>query len=829
MNIITTTALSNFKKNKSRNILIGIAIVLTAFLLTLIPTVGMGMIEFQSTAVNEIFPTYHGMYRDVKESTAEKLLKDEEFDMAGLREDPAYMYCENSDVVIAMVAVDDNTVKLSKTELAEGEFPKKASEIVVSPKLMESMGFEGGLGDRITVPFQMLTKEGLGMLKEKEFVICGIVSDSENAVRNGIYTSIVSDAFVKEILPEGEHTYRVYFRLKNTDQADVEVLETRMKDIGESYGIKEKDIVYNSEYLWSNYTDPETFKAGIVILLVIVLTGMLTIYSIYYVSMLDKVQEYGRLRAIGATKRQIRKLVFREGFAVAAIAVPVGILAGILVSLLLIRGMIYLDINTEPLLAEQMRSLYERHEVHAVKLWIIGLALFVSLFTVYCALLRPMRIAGSISPIEAIRYRGKEKQHKKKRRGCESISTGKLTAVNLGRNKKRTAITIVTLGATGILFMMAATVISCMNPQFMAEEEIRSTARVELDSWEGDEMHPERELLQIQKNNPLNEELKKYILQIDGVEKLDVVSRMNTGIREKGITEEDGRPLQTEIIGLGGEVMNELEKYVVEGSVRDRSLTDGTGIILQESVMIMWPELEGIHSGDYISLELYDGDQTEEKEFKVAAVTDAPRSLGGYCFSMPDETLRSFSERELSYQFDIFVEQGKETAAEEELRQLISEEEFLTMDTYKEQYEMAEMSVGMIMYGSYGILLILGLIGILNLINTMTNSVYIRRKELGMLQAVGMSERQTINMLQLEGLFYTAGTLAVSLGIGSAAGYLVFLWAEKAGILDIKTYTYPVVPAVVLILAVLVTQILVTYLVSKSFKKQSLIERIRFS
>ena len=81
----------------------------------------------------------------------------------------------------------------------------------------------------------------------------------------------------------------------------------------------------------------------------------------------------------------------------------------------------------------------------------------------------------------------------------------------------------------------------------------------------------------------------------------------------------------------------------------------------------------------------------------------------------------------------------------------------------------------------YAFLIILGAIGIMNLINTMINSIYTRRRELGMIQAIGMSEKQLVRMMQLEGLFYTAGTLLVSLGLGSLAGYGVFLYAKQDG------------------------------------------------
>ena len=132
------------------------------------------------------------------------------------------------------------------------------------------------------------------------------------------------------------------------------------------------------------------------------------------------------------------------------------------------------------------------------------------------------------------------------------------------------------------------------------------------------------------------------------------------------------------------------------------------------------------------------------------------------------------------------------------------------------------------MYGCYGLLLVFGLIGILNLVNTMINSVYVRRRELGMLQAIGLSGKQTVNMLQLEGLFYTAGTLVLSLGLGSLLGYLAFLWAREEGLMSIRIYHYPAGPALMLVAVVLLVQLLITYLVNLNFKKSSLIERIRF-
>ena len=117
----------------------------------------------------------------------------------------------------------------------------------------------------------------------------------------------------------------------------------------------------------------------------------------------------------------------------------------------------------------------------------------------------------------------------------------------------------------------------------------------------------------------------------------------------------------------------------------------------------------------------------------------------------------------------------------------------------------------------------------MNLVNTMINSIYTRKKELGMMQAIGLSERQLLGMMQMEGLFYTAGTLAVALGIGSLAGYGVFRYMKAENIMNVTSYHYPALSAVLLALVVALTQVLLTCAVSRSFRKMSLIDRIRYS
>lgn len=207
MNIITTTAFANLKKNKSRNILIGIAIALTAFLLTMLPTMVMGQLGLQFQAVNELYSPVHGVYRNVDEKTAAKMQEDKTFETVGL--------------------------------------------------ILE--------------------------VTEKEFVIAGMIEDTPEFLEKGFYAPMVSEAFAKETIPEGEHVYEVYFQLKDIEGMVTEKIEERIKLAGEQYGLTESDIAENEDYLIANYVDVALYMGLGALLAVIVLAVQILIT--YFVNM----------------------------------------------------------------------------------------------------------------------------------------------------------------------------------------------------------------------------------------------------------------------------------------------------------------------------------------------------------------------------------------------------------------------------------------------------------------------------------------------------------------------------------------------------------------
>lgn len=804
---------------KSKNILIGIAIILTTLLLFVIPSIGKDMVEVNFAVINKIYPTWHALYRNVDESTVMKLAAHHDVKTYGLRSDAGYMNLE--DATVSMMYMDRTGMELYKVKLKEGQLPQKENDIVVSKGILEALGQNGKIGDTITVPYQILKDDGLDYTKEKDFRICGFLADNESSKEQKQYTSLVSEAFLKAEIPVEQVKYRFLLQVNGQKGNTTADYTETIQNIARQFGISEDDMNINKEYLAANYVDPATIPVIVGIMLIVVLAGIITIYSVYYVSMNQRVREFGKLKAIGATKRQLRQIVLREGMGVALFAIPIGLLIGTVAVKVVLLQFVEHAKDSNVLITEAYKVV-AKGEVQLYYWWIYLLAIAVTLCTVYLSLMKPMRMAAKVSEIEAMRYQGGSKRQKSSRKGYQFLNIGRLTKRNLAENKKKSTITIVSMAVTGIFVMMVATVLSCANPMESAKSSIVGQYEISPIVESGNKEHPEYEWAEVQKNNPLNEGLKQQIEELDGVERVDVF----TALKVSGGPFEE--KIGTEFInGVPEEYAEELKKGITEGNVTYEELKSGDKVILDRALLHWYPDIK---VGDKLKLNIHDGDNTFQKEIEVAAIGEYGTGLTNYnCLIMAKEGAEKLTINNSSSYFQVIADKDYDEALEASLQAIVDGSGRLQMRTWKNEYDTWENAIQMTRGACYAFIIILAAISIMNLINTMINSVHVRKKELGMMQAIGMSDRQLMKMLQLEGIFYTVGTLIISIGVGSLAGYPLFLYAKRTGMFDISTYHYPVTAAIIIILTLFVIQMLLAIFIAKSVRKDSLIERIRFS
>lgn len=819
MKMTTRVAYCNMRHYKSKNILIGIAIILTTLLLFVIPSIGKDMVEVNFAVINKIYPTWHALYRNVDESTVMKLAAHHDVKTYGLRSDAGYMNLE--DATVSMMYMDRTGMELYKVKLKEGQLPQKENDIVVSKGILEALGQNGKIGDTITVPYQILKDDGLDYTKEKDFRICGFLADNESSKEQKQYTSLVSEAFLKAEIPVEQVKYRFLLQVNGQKGNTTADYTETIQNIARQFGISEDDMNINKEYLAANYVDPATIPVIVGIMLIVVLAGIITIYSVYYVSMNQRVREFGKLKAIGATKRQLRQIVLREGMGVALFAIPIGLLIGTVAVKVVLLQFVEHAKDSNVLITEAYKVV-AKGEVQLYYWWIYLLAIAVTLCTVYLSLMKPMRMAAKVSEIEAMRYQGGSKRQKSSRKGYQFLNIGRLTKRNLAENKKKSTITIVSMAVTGIFVMMVATVLSCANPMESAKSSIVGQYEISPIVESGNKEHPEYEWAEVQKNNPLNEGLKQQIEELDGVERVDVF----TALKVSGGPFEE--KIGTEFInGVPEEYAEELKKGITEGNVTYEELKSGDKVILDRALLHWYPDIK---VGDKLKLNIHDGDNTFQKEIEVAAIGEYGTGLTNYnCLIMAKEGAEKLTINNSSSYFQVIADKDYDEALEASLQAIVDGSGRLQMHTWKNEYDTWENAIQMTRGACYAFIIILAAISIMNLINTMINSVHVRKKELGMMQAIGMSDRQLMKMLQLEGIFYTVGTLIISIGVGSLAGYPLFLYAKRTGMFDISTYHYPVTAAIIIILTLFVIQMLLAIFIAKSVRKDSLIERIRFS
>ena len=848
-------AFDNMKYHRSKNMLTGIAIVLTTLLLFLVPTVGVDMILAQYEMVNEEYPTWHAIFSNVDRQSVRDISLHHDIKDWGVYSDVIAHFSDLPDrgITVGMYYIDENAAKLNKVVLTAGKLPEKDNEIVISKEVMSMLDIDGEVGDTITIPYQMVTETGLDYSQEKDFVISGLFDVTFATVGfPTTYEVFVSDVFLQET--GADDSYYFLIQVGDRENATLDEIKEAIDNIAEQFDIPDDDYSYNLSYLSANYVDPSIVAAIVVIMFIIIIAGAVTIYSIYYVSMSQRIQEFGRLRAVGATSGQLRRIVLFEGLLVAFISVPIGLLIGTVLTkpvLYFFADSSRMDNNYMMSMIELLYQIISEERITVFHWWIYMVAVLVTFITVYISLIKPMRIAGRVSVIEALKFTGNAASERR-RKGRENIGIWDLGMNHLSGNRRKTMVTIISMSLTGVFIMVVSTVLSCTSPDKMTDESFLGEYRLTNVISEGDKEHPEWSWSEIVKDNPLNDKLKKQIEEMEGVVSVDEFSRVDIDILSvesaggdgngnAGMTEDNKQEEISDIVpesnngedicGIPENYTEEIENGIIEGSATYEQLKSGENVIIDKLFMVWNPELD-ISVGSTIKVVVHDGDRTYIKKLNVLAIADYRSALyNGNCIIMAKQGADSLCENNINEIFYINGQEKYNKELDDKLNQMLEDADLMDnvdVRSRQSEYDVNKSGLTLIHNGCYVFFGILSVICIMNLVNTMLNSVHIREKELGMLQAIGMTDRQLRIMLIEEGLFYTLGTLLITIGAGSVLGYLLYALAKKEYILGIRDYSYPI--RMVCIIAAVLTfiQVFLAFALSKSVRKESLIDRIRF-
>ncbi|MDO4321741.1 MAG: FtsX-like permease family protein [Lachnospiraceae bacterium] len=807
---ITKLAWNNNRCNRSRSILVTVSISLTMLLLVIVSSYGYGIVKSEHANAGLYSGSHYGYFRNVDTRKLQNMQLRSEFKGIGVMALAAVT--EQEDL---LYFADTETLELNNMmeKLADGAYPLEKNEIAARPAFFRKYGLEEPKpGDTVTISRRASLEEPF---EEETFVISGVLKE-DGAAGGEAGTAFVSQEYYEFLVPKDQRQYNVYFTLDPSVPINSDSKKDVIVDLAKRVGVRENEVEVNTAYLmWALDPGYETLSVCGAVIFCIILFSVMVIYNIFQVGITQKIREYGKIRALGATRRQMRQLIWREGMTLAAAGIPLGLIAGIDIARLSFKWLNHMEGSIRP----------EGYvDVSPISPLMLAASALICFATVWLALKKPMRTVAALSPVEAIRYQeGSEgKKGKGLRKGRKEVTVYGLTMANLASQKKRTIATIVTMGLSCTLFLVLANLAGNMNAEYDARKTVEhGDFLLTLDFELNDRVYPENNLKTILQDNPLSQELLDQIRLIDGVE--DVKIRRILSMEQEHAEAEKENKYEAVAV-LSREDFERMQRQGgVLGDFSYDSVTENGEILFGWSYFM---EEKGVHEGDLRSMSLEDG--RTQKEFK-AAVAGSFGNIDDADWAITEDTYESLGfTGEPVFKVWVDCAKGREKEVEKSLRQLLQDKTHVELERYEDALQMAKNSVKLMKVFCYVLSAMIAVISFMNMANTLVVSVITRRHEFGMLQAIGMTNAQLNRSLQGEGLLFTVGTVLVTMLAGVPCGYGLFRYGKANSWFGLNEYHFPAAELTVMVAFLALFQILLSLVLTRNVKKESVIDRIRY-
>ena len=777
-------AKESLKSEKRRNFMIIIAISLAAFLMSMCGTLFFAFQESQNNMA-----TFQASYDNLTEDKIEKLRHQPEIEMvASLYNLGEIKMPEGYSLYLAYM--DDAACYIARNQftLKDGTMPSKENEIAVDREMVNKYFSNTAIGDKIS--FQINGKS-------QDFVISGITESSTES--QGNYSCYISKSFVENSSNYNPAKYQSYVCFADADSTSKEILKERIASIGKEIGADYSlSFLFFRENMGLSFENILTFVSLSVLVL---FAGITVIQSIFRISINEKIRNFGQLRTLGTTALQIKKMINYESRYLSWLGIPPGIVLGAIVGTVL--G------------SNEFSSGFSPINIPFV---MIGVSIICTLM-VKLSVRKPLKIAATTSPIEAVRYIAYRNAPMQSRKHNKKISPYSLALLNLGRDKKKTASTLLSLIFGGLLlFISASAAVSNTPEQFVREKFFVNggSFRIYLS---------EESVGKNETNNPLNESLKEELLNTKGIQKIiplrDSVGMCHYSINGNAtegmcdiisVQSTEGNFSFVEQHLIDGQMpKNQFEVLLTDGYM-ELGITKGTPIKITNS----GEEIECIVSGFFDKSFVGTENGTDAIDPANLIIT---QELAQQLFPNTEN---------FAYSWEIITDKTYNDEIESAIQQKItSKEKGLSICSYNDVVEYMESSMNLL-FGSLQMLsLLILLFGIINLINMTLSNHQARKQEISTLRSVGLSLKQLYRSLITEGLLY----VLVSFGIVLLVGIPIAIPVSKAvGILfgmPNLSYQFPTMQIGGYLLILILLQLILSVWEIRDLKKRSLTEQMR--
>ena len=882
MNVLNKLTKKNLLLNKKRTVVTIIGIMLST---ALVCAVAGLVTSAQQTFVNLIKNSdgdYHISFSNVPQEQQKYIIQNNAVDSYYVTKELGYSKLEsiqNEDKpYIYVVAMNENAFEKGAYKLIEGRMAQNENEIVIPQHLIDNGRVKINVGDKITLNvgtrelmdgsklnqknpylassskeyiYQETGKAGDSKDYEeqivdgqkKEYTVVGIMK------RPGVepysapgYTAVtysndgknVGNA-EKTVLANTKSATTIanfYVTLKNPKE--YENVMNQIKNTIETENESEIEVEANVDLLrfegvLSESTLGVLYRIAGVIIVIIVVSSVFVIRNSFSISVSEKTKQYGMLASVGATKKQIKRSVLLEGLYIGIIAIPLGILLGI-VAIIILLWIVNL------LIGDMMEG---TEFVYNVPGMAILISVVISGITIFLSCLIPAIKASKIPPIEAIR--GTDDIKIKTRKIKTSKLTKKLFGIggviaskNLKRNRKKYRTTVVSLVVSISIFIALSsfltygqmitgsyyTDLKCNIAVNGGNEALyekiatwsginsysysyQTSAEIDVNKYGTDFAKEELENKKQIYEEDFPEDVGKYEYNTLG---LTIVMVNNdyfkSYVKSLGMNEKD----YSNIAILGDDMMH----YLGQGKSKVEHYFN-------------------VKDGESMEVTMDD----EQKQIKISKITterpmgyESCYTEGGYLFVSEDYPVVTKDKSELN-SGSLCIDAQKPSEIENKLTDLKKEgEDFedIMITNLAEYADQQKRIIILVSIFLYGFIAVITLIGVTNIFNTITTNMILRSKEFANLKSIGMTTKEFNKMIKLESIMYGAKSLLIGIPIGLFGSYEIF-----------KSFTNSIdfgfiVPWQAIIISVVFVFIIVGLTMKYSLNKinkQNIIETIR--
>ena len=855
MNLYTSLTLRYLKQNKRRTLVTIIGIILATALICGIGNICTSFMDYQMRDQIQSSGSFYATFTDIDKEKASVITKSSGVSEYGYKKNlGSVIWDKKNSTSLDINVFDKNTINSFQITLKKGSYPKNESELIVTQDLLNKWNKK--IGDKITLNLGELIYDDMGMiskLKNPQKTTFKIVGTLDKAPYNSklfaiagfdINTVNKNEKFDVSICTKNpKDIYKTAISIgKNIGLVQKDDPQDESYNYDEQANLYFKDIEYNEGLLrllgassYSNINITLLLIVGLVASLVIIAT-IATIYNSFSIAISERKKQFAILNSIGATKSQIMKFVFLEGFLVSIVGIPIGLLS----------GTVAIDIVFKVIKTFFKTSMFGELDLRVVfSPIVLILSTLVILLTIFISALIPAINAAKISPLEAIKNSSNLKVGKiKSSKLVKKIfkTEGELAYKNLRRNKGKFRITLFSLVISIVIFISFNGFVD----MFIEANQIN------YGSITNDLTLYENNLLTKEEVQKTIDELKK----INGLKDvaIDKGYNLNVHVDEKNINKDLRESLkQSRYVDMDNSNYNFINsRLYIPGyfSISNIKLSEGkfdrktakaeNGVILvrysyQESLAKKGKVvLSNYKVGDTLNCTItsYDSDGKEsakEVKLKILAITDEiltgnnqypETSFGVVAY---DDLIPSLGITDDKSSSIYYVATNREKSTRDEVKKVAEENNLSVIDSIDEAQKL-EQTMNVMKIFVYGFIVVISLVSVTNIINTISTNINLRKREFAIIKSIGVTPQGFKKMIYMESILYGILSLLYGIPIGICMNVLMNKILE--GMITVQTLI-PYKAILICVVAIFVITFIASYIPLKKMSKENIIDNIR--